>query len=188
MRRRRSRGGRGVRCRARPGRALCRYLHKPDPSPAHLHPEASRRCWGDWKERTLASMCASRRDGQRDGFEALLAAAAISASRSRLAAWKSVPAASSVIQLAASSWRVLVVAQVGLLAGVGVLDDVPAVAGEVVRWMMSAPMAPWRAALFELVGPAAVVGERLAAEEFGVVGRRVANDAETTLPLTSTLA
>src|ERR1700759_630796 len=32
--------------------------------------------------------------------------------------------------------------------------------------------------LLEFVGPAAVVGERVAAEEFGVVGRRVAYDAE----------
>ena len=44
--------------------------------------------------------------------------------------------------------------------------------------MMSAPTAPMRAACFELVGPAAVVGEGFAAEEFGIVGGRVADDAD----------
>ena len=42
--------------------------------------------------------------------------------------------------------------------------------------MMMAPIAPWRAASSIFIGPAPVVGERLAVEKFGVVGGRLAGE------------
>ena len=88
---------------------------------------------------------------------------------------------------AGSSWRlrggVGVVGEEGLLAGAGVLDDVPAVAGEVGAVDDERADGAHAGGLLELVGPAAVVGEGLAAEELGVVGGRVADDAEDDLAL-----
>src|SRR6266851_2036384 len=73
---------------------------------------------------------------------------------------------------------VFVVAEVGLFAGVGVFDDVPAVAGEVGAVDDERADGSHAGGLFELVGPAAVVGEGVAAEEVGVGGGWVADDAE----------
>ncbi len=74
--------------------------------------------------------------------------------------------------------RVFVVAEVGFFAGVGVFDDVPAVAGEVGAVDDECADGAHAGGLFELVGPAAVVGEGVAAEEGGVGGGWVADDAE----------
>ena len=71
-----------------------------------------------------------------------------------------------------------VVAEEGFFAGVGVLDDVPAVAGEVGAVDDERADGAFARGLLELVGPAAVVGEGLAGEELGVVGGWVADDAE----------
>ena len=87
-------------------------------------------------------------------------------------------ATSSWIQLAACEMRVFVVAEVGFFAGVGVLDDVPAVAGEVGAVDDERADGSFAGGLLEFVGPAAVVGEGFAAEEVGIVGGRVADDAE----------
>jgi hypothetical protein len=74
--------------------------------------------------------------------------------------------------------RVFVVAEVGFFAGVGVLDDVPAVAGEVGAVDDERADGSHARGLFELIGPAAVVGEGIAAEEGWVFRGRVAYDAE----------
>ena len=74
--------------------------------------------------------------------------------------------------------RVFVVAEVGFFAGVGVFDDVPAVAGEVGAVDDECADGSHAGGLFEFVGPAAVVGEGVAAEEGGVGGGWVADDAE----------
>ncbi len=73
---------------------------------------------------------------------------------------------------------VFVVADVGFFAGVGVFDDVPAVAGEVGAVDDEGADGSHACGLFEFVGPAAVVGEGVAAEEGGVGGGWVADDAE----------
>src|SRR6516225_5291583 len=80
-----------------------------------------------------------------------------------------------------SELRVLVIAQVSLLAGIRVLHHVPAVAGEVGAVDDECADGSLARGLLELVGPAAVVGQRLAAEELRIVGRRVADDAEDDL-------
>ena len=74
--------------------------------------------------------------------------------------------------------RVLVVAEVGFLAGIGVFDHVPAVAGEVGAVNDECTDGSHTCGLFEFVGPAAVVGEGVASEEVGIGGGRVAYDAE----------
>ncbi len=76
-----------------------------------------------------------------------------------------------------------VVAEEGFLGGVGVLNDVPAVAGEVGAVDDEGADGSHAGGLLELVGPAAVVGEGFAAEEFGVVGGWVADDAENDFAL-----
>src|SRR5437588_3810226 len=55
--------------------------------------------------------------------------------------------------------RIFVVAEVGLFTGVGVFDYVPAVAGEVGAVDDERADGTHAGGLFELVGPAAVVGE-----------------------------
>ncbi len=74
--------------------------------------------------------------------------------------------------------RVFVVAEIGFFAGVGVFDDVPTVAGEVGAVNNECADGSHTGGLFEFVGPAAVVGEGVAAEEGGVGGGWVADDAE----------
>ena len=58
------------------------------------------------------------------------------------------------------------------------MDYVPAVAGEVGAVDDEGADGSFAGGLLELVGPAAVVGEGFAGEEFGVVGGWVADDAE----------
>ena len=136
---------------------------------------------GDWKRRTVLSTCALRRTGSSTALKPRLPAAVISVSRFMPAAAKSLRATSSWIQLAASSCGILSSRRIGLLAGVGVAHDVPAVAGEVGAVDDERADRAHARGLLELVGPAAVVGERLAAEELGVVRGRIADDAEDDL-------
>src|SRR4051794_14451350 len=71
-----------------------------------------------------------------------------------------------------------VAGEVGLLAGPGVLDDGPGIAGEIGAMDNQSPDGSAAAGLFILVGPAAVVGQGLAGEEAGVIGGWVADDDE----------
>ena len=73
---------------------------------------------------------------------------------------------------------IFIVAEVGFFAGVGVFDDVPAVAGEVGAVNDECADGAFASGFLELVGPAAVVGEGVAAEELWVVRGRIADDAE----------
>ncbi len=133
---------------------------------------------GLWKGRTVLVTVALRRTGSSMAWKPGLPAASNSLSRSRLRRAKSLRATSSWIQLAACEAGVGVVAEEGFFAGVGVVDYVPAVAGEVGAMDDEGADGSFAGGLFEFVGPAAVVGEGLAGEEFGVVGGWVADDAE----------
>ena len=66
----------------------------------------------------------------------------------------------------------------GLFGDVGVADDVPSVGGEIGAVDDERADRSFAGGLLELVGPAAVVGEGFAAEEGGVVGGRVVDEAE----------
>ena len=78
---------------------------------------------------------------------------------------------------------IFVVAEEGLFAGVGVFDDVPAVAGELGFVDDEGADGSHAGSLLKFVGPATVVGEGFAAEETGVVGGWVANDADNDFAL-----
>ena len=69
-------------------------------------------------------------------------------------------------------------AQVGTLAAPGVLDHVPAVAGHVGFVDQNDADGAFARRLLIFISPAAVVGERLALEEFGVVGGRLVDEHE----------
>ena len=126
-------------------------------------------------------MCAFKRDGKRDGFEALLARGSHLGFEIEVCGVEERARGLELNPACGFELRVFVVAEVGLLAGVGVLHDVPAVAGEVGAVDDERADGSLPRGLLELVGPAAVVGERLAAEELRVVRWRVADDAEDDL-------
>ena len=75
-----------------------------------------------------------------------------------------------------SDLRLRVVGEVSLLARVGVLDNRPRVAREVSAMNDERADGSAPRGLFELVGPAPVVSQRLAGKKLRIVGRRVTND------------
>ncbi len=63
------------------------------------------------------------------------------------------------------------------------MDYVPAVAGEVGLMDNERADGPLAGGLLEFVGPTAIVGKSFACKEVGIVGRRIADDAQDDLAL-----
>jgi hypothetical protein len=74
-----------------------------------------------------------------------------------------------------------IVRKEGILRDFGVADDVPPIAGEIGAVNDESADGSFARGLLEFIGPAAVIGEGLTAEEVGIVGGRIVNQAENDL-------
>ena len=108
-------------------------------------------------------------DGQLDGFEAALAGGGELLVEVKACGGEELFGDVELDPACSLEVRVFVVAEEGFFAGVGIFDDVPAVAGEVGLMNDERADGAHARGLLEFVGPAAVVGEGVAAEEFWVV-------------------
>ena len=95
-------------------------------------------------------------------------------------------ATSSWIHDAACSLRRAIELQVGFFLAVRIADHFPAVAGQVAAMNDERRHRAVTRGFFKLVDPAAVVGQRLAGEEFWIVRGRLVDEEERTLPFRST--